>query len=168
MDTQGNSEPLLFDPLAPTATPLIQGLQDADKCDQSASVILPPAQRQRFMILGGGPEEEGEGVRSPATKRVSVVDLRQPSPHFERAESLNHERMHVNAVLLPDRTVLAVGGGVTKEGTTQPRQVRPGRVLPNDVNEVFEAEIYDPERHIWTSSATAGVPARLSGKGGMK
>src|SRR3954454_8442238 len=107
------------------------------------------------MILGDGPEEEGEEVRSPATKRMSVVDLRQPSPHFERAESLNHERMHVNAVLLPDRTVLAVGGGVTREGTTQPRQVQPGGMLPNDVNEVFKAEIYEPERHIWTRTAPA-------------
>jgi len=28
---------------------------------------------------------------------------------------MNHERMHVNAVILPDRTVIAVGGGVTRE-----------------------------------------------------
>jgi hypothetical protein len=160
MDTEGNSNPLLFDPLAPSGAALIQGLADADRCNQSASVILPPAQEQRFMILGGGAADEGQGARRPATRRVSVIDLSHPGSRYERKADLIHERMHVNAVLLPDRTVLAAGGGVTREASTQPRQVQPGTVLPTGVNEVFEGEIYNPAINTWTRTAPATV-ARL-------
>jgi hypothetical protein len=63
--------------------------------------------------------------------------------------------MHVNAVLLPDRTVLAVGGGVTREASAQTHVVDPlgGR-------EVFEAEIYDLSTNVWSITAPATV-ARL-------
>jgi hypothetical protein len=62
--------------------------------------------------------------------------------------------MHVNAVLLPDRTVLATGGGVTREATVG------GAVDPQAFNEVFEAEIYDPGANTWRLTAPATV-ARL-------
>jgi galactose oxidase-like protein len=68
---------------------------------------------------------------------------------------LNHERMHVNAVLLPDRTVLAVGGGVTREASA-----RSNVVDPEGGREVFEAEIYDPRTNRWSVTAPATV-ARL-------
>ena len=156
MDTPGRSDPLLFDPLNPTASVLIGGLADADKCNQSASVILPPAQRQQFMILGGGPEDVDGQPRQPATTRVSVVDLHAAGapPHYQPRADLHHERMHVNAVLLPDRTVLATGGGVTREASVG------GGVNPTQFNEVLEAEIYDPRNDTWTITAPATV-ARL-------
>lgn len=156
MDTQGGSDPLLFDPLQATAAVRIQGLDDADKCNQCASIILPPAQQQRFMILGGGPEDVDGQPRQPATKRTSIVDLGTPgdNPSYQRAADLNRERMHVNAVLLPDRTVLATGGGATREATVA------GAVNPTQFDEVFEAEIYDPANNTWTLTAPATV-ARL-------
>lgn len=156
MDTKGPSDPLLFDLLQATQAVLIPGLDDADKCNQSASVILPPAQTQRFMILGGGPEDVDGQPRQPATNRTSIVDLGNPgnNPTYQRAADLNHERMHVNAVLLPDRTVLAAGGGVKREATAG------GAPNPTEFNEVFEGEIYDPTNNRWTLTAPATV-ARL-------
>lgn len=156
MDTPGSSDPLLFDPVNPTASQLIGGLADAGKCNQSASVILPPAQLQQFMILGGGPEDADGEPRQPATTRVSVVDLQAAGaqPRYRSRADLNHERMHVNAVLLPDRTVLATGGGVTREASVG------GVVDPAQFNEVLEAEIYDPCSNTWTTTAPATV-ARL-------
>lgn len=154
MDTPGTSDPLVFDPLQPSAAVLIQGLHDADMCNQSASVILPPAQMQQFMILGGGPEDVDGQPRQPATTRVSVVDLLVAggNPQYECKKPLSHNRMHVNAVLLPNRTVLATGGGVTREATVA------GAASPTQPNEVFEAEIYDPAMNTWTSTAAASVP----------
>ena len=63
--------------------------------------------------------------------------------------------MHVNAVLLPDRTVLAVGGGVTREASAQTQQVD-----PQGGREVFEGEIYDLVTNMWSITAAATV-ARL-------
>jgi hypothetical protein len=103
MDTQGDSDPLIFDPINPTAAVLIGGLTDRGRCNQCASVILPPAQDQRYMILGGGPEDVDGQPRPPATQRVEVVDLKAAAPIYQARANLNHERMHVNAVLLPDQ-----------------------------------------------------------------
>ena len=154
MDTDGDSDPLLFDPLQPSQATLITGLDDRGRCNQSASVVLPPAQAQRFMILGGGPQDEDGQPRQPATTRVAVVDLTEAVPTFRAVAPLNRERMHVNAVLLPDRTVLATGGGVTREASTG------GVIDPEAFNEVFEAETYNPATNEWTLTAPATV-ARL-------
>lgn len=107
------------------------------------------------MILGGGPEDEGTPVRGRATQRVAVVDFKMTEPVYQIKKPLNHERMHVNAVLMPDRTVLAVGGGVTREASVQTNVVD-----PQGGREVFEAEIYDPLKDQWSITAAATV-ARL-------
>ena len=157
MDTEGDSVPFFFDPINPTPSVLVNGLTDTGQCNQCASVILPPAHLQRFMILGGGPEDpEGQDApRGRATTRVAVADFNSPSPSYQSKKRLNHERMHVNAVLLPDRTVIAVGGGVTREASA-----KSALVDPQGGREVFEAEIYDPMNDTWTITAPATV-ARL-------
>jgi Galactose oxidase-like, Early set domain len=157
MDTEGDSVPFLFDPINPTNSVVAGGLGDRGQCNQCASVILPPAQDQRIMILGGGPEdsEDPNAPRGRATRRVAVIDLTLPALTYQAKRELNHERMHVNAVLLPDRTVIAVGGGVTREASAQSKVVD-----PQGGREVFEAEIYDPAADTWTVTAPATI-ARL-------
>src|SRR5437773_1552934 len=154
MDTVGDSVPFLFDPVHPTASPVIDGLTDAGQCNQSASVVLPPAQAYRFMILGGGPEDD-TAERGQATRRVAVVDCAAAKPVYQTRARLNHERMHVNAVLLPDRTVLAVGGGVTREASVHTKVVD-----PQGGREVVEAELYEPVADRWSVTAPATI-ARL-------
>jgi hypothetical protein len=157
MDTKGDSVPLIFDPINATAAVVVDGLGDAAQCNQCASVILPPAQAQRVMILGGGPEDPDDpnAPRGRATQRVAVIDFSAPGSAYRTRTNLNHERMHVNAVLLPDHSVIAVGGGVTREASAQSAVVDPmgGR-------EVFEAEIYDLAADKWTITAPATI-ARL-------
>jgi hypothetical protein len=157
MDTAGGSVPFLFDPINATPSTTVAGLGDADRCNQCASVLLPPAQAQQIMIMGGGPEDPDDpnAPRGRATKRAAVIDLSAPAPKYQARKNLNHERMHVNAVLLPDRSVIAVGGGVTREATA-----KSAIVDPEGGREVFEAEIYDPVADTWTVTAPATV-ARL-------
>ena len=158
MDTKGDSVPFAFDPINPTPSSVVPGLTDtAGQCNQCASVILPPVQAQQFMILGGGPEDPDDpnAPRGKATQRVAVVDFTLEPPHYQLKKNLNHERMHVNAVLLPDRTVIAVGGGVTREASANTNKVD-----PQGGREVFEAEIYDLTTDTWTVTAPATV-ARL-------
>jgi len=63
--------------------------------------------------------------------------------------------MHVNAVILPDRTVLATGGGGTREAS----QTK-GQIDPQPVRERLVAEIFDPRLGEWRSVAAATI-ARL-------
>ena len=118
-------------------TPEVSGLQDADYIEQAASVLLPPVQDQKVMIIGGGNGFEGQ-----ATARVNIVNLKASSPTYTAAASLNYARMHHNAVLLPDHTVFVCNGGARGEDGSQARRT---------------AEIYNPATNTWTVAATASV-----------
>jgi hypothetical protein len=120
-----------------TVTP-VAGLSRVDARDQCASVLLPPAQDQKVMIIGGAP---GGG---DAIADVDVIDLTQPVPAYQPVAPLNSPRKHPNATLLPDRTVLVTGGSARGEDAS---------VATN------HAEIFDPahpERG-WTQVAEASV-----------
>jgi hypothetical protein len=121
MDTEGDSVPFVFDPINPTGNAVIKNLADIGRGNQCASVIMPPAQDQRIMILGGGPEdpENANAPRGIATKRTQIIDFKEANPAYGPPQNLNHERMHVNAVLLPDQTVIAVGAA--SRGKRPPR-----------------------------------------------
>jgi FtsP/CotA-like multicopper oxidase with cupredoxin domain len=112
----------------------ISGLSLPANRDQCASVLLPPAQDQRFMVIGG------LGAAGAITN-CDIVDLSSGSGAFASTASLHYGRTRLNAVLLPDRTVFVSGGG--RQGESDP---------------VLQSEIYDPETGSWSDAATATVP----------
>ncbi|HEX9116047.1 MAG TPA: galactose oxidase-like domain-containing protein [Anaerolineae bacterium] len=120
----------------------VSGLTSADASNQATSVLLPPAQDQRVMIIGGGMPMTGSSA-DMAVNRVAIANLASPSPTYTTAPSLNYARMHLGAVLLPDRTVLVCNGSGIEEDTTT-------SMLP--------AEIYNPATNTWTVDATPTVP----------
>lgn len=123
----------------PMAASNIAGDFDLEHRDQSASVLLPPAQGQRVMIMGGG------GGANPETgiKGVHVISLAAGLPTYVAAPSMALERIHLNAVILPDRTVF-VSGGEQK--------------LEVSATAALDAEIYDPAANTWSLAAKATVP----------
>ena len=124
----------------PVPTQPVKDLLDPVLRNQSASVLLPPAQDQRVMICGGGPE--GKADRTHATDAVSIVDLKAASPDYSAGAPLALARIHLNAVLLPDRTVFVSGGALKQEDELLART---------------QAEIYDPSTDSWRLMATAAV-----------
>jgi hypothetical protein len=115
-------------------------LREAGSRKQSASVLLPPAQDQKAMIIGGGVGDEGI---LDATAAVDIIDLKAAIPQFQPAAPMNVPRTHVNAVLLPDRTVLVTGGGLARESRLTP---------------ALQSEIYDPATNTWTMVASSDIP----------
>jgi hypothetical protein len=85
------------------------------------------------MILGGG---------DPAIDKVHLIDLKAASPAYVTGPSLHRARFHVNAVLLPDRTVLVSGGNGQSESAP---------------TAVLDSEIYNPATNSWTLAAKAQV-----------
>lgn len=138
---------LLLDPCVidlthnPVQTTPILGINRRDMRNQSASVILPPAQDQRIMLLGGGPD--GKPDKTDAIDNVDIVDFKTENPRFMAAAPLNLPRLHLNAVLLPDRTVFATGGSLKQEDAPFAR---------------LQSEIYDPVKDEWTLTAPCTVP----------
>jgi hypothetical protein len=134
------THPTIWD-LATGATTTVEGLTVPDMRNQSASVLLPPAQRQRVMVIGGGGYDMHN--QAPATADTAIVDLTQATPAYAPAAPLRSARMHLNAVLLPDRTVLVSGGAEMEETAAMA---------------ALAAEIYNPDAGTWTVAASARVP----------
>ena len=114
---------------------------DSTLRNQSSSVLLPPAQDQRVMIIGGGPADD----RTSATGITETVQLDQPNPGYQLAMPLSLPRIHLNAVLLPDRTVFVSGGAIVHEETGIPPIAR------------LQSEIYHPATDTWTPGSVASV-----------
>jgi Domain of unknown function (DUF1929)/Kelch motif len=125
----------------PVHTNPVFGMAGGGMRNQSASVLLPPAQDQRVMIMGGGPA--GKPNKTDAIDNVDIVDLKDPNPHFVAAAPLNLPRLHLNAVLLPDRTVFVTGGSLKQEDAPLAR---------------LQPEIYDPAADTWTPMAASTFP----------
>ena len=111
----------------------VPGDFDPGSRDHCASVLLPPAQDQRVLIMGGG---------DPAINKVHIINLAGGGPTYATAAPMHNKRFHINAVLLPDRTVVVSGGNGTSEQAP---------------TAVLEAEIYDPLTNTWTLAAKAQV-----------
>ncbi|MFB7503546.1 galactose oxidase-like domain-containing protein [Streptomyces broussonetiae] len=132
----------------------IPGLQDKDVRDQSASVLLPPAQDQKVLTIGGGNIDSNPD----AGRLTDVIDLKQPNPAYVAGPPLpqgtvdlgngpvpetgNQGKMYVSAVLLPDGKVLETGGA-----------------LHNRANPVYESSLYDPGTNTF-DQVTADPQAR--------
>ncbi|MEV6191577.1 galactose oxidase early set domain-containing protein [Streptomyces sp. NPDC051920] len=138
----GNGTPgtgsAIYDYDANTTT-AIPGLQNKDERDQSASVLLPPAQDQKVLTLGGGNIDS-----NPAANRLTdIIDLKAANPAYTMgpkipqgtvdlgngkvAQTGDQGKMYVSAVLLPDGKVLETGGA-----------------LHNRADPVYETSIFDP------------------------
>lgn len=128
----------------PITEQAVSGLTNLAQRNQAATVLLPPAQDQRVMIIGGGGlGPNGDSFGAPTTNSVNIVDLKASSPTYTAGPSLNNARMHHEAVLLPDRTVFVCNG--TSSGENE-------LILP--------AEIYNPATNTWTVVATPTVLRR--------
>jgi hypothetical protein len=123
----------------------VPGLTNANSRNQAATVLLPPAQDQRVMIIGGG---TNNSYGTATTNSVNIVDLKVSNPTYTAGPSLNFGRMHHEAVLLPDRTVLVCNGTTIGEDDTQP---------------IPPTEIYNPAMNTWTVVATQNVRRRYHG-----
>ena len=142
MDDEMPVDPCLIDiTKQPVHTVPVPGGTGGGMRNQSASVMMPPAQEQRVMLMGGGPAQKPN--KTDAIDNVDIVDLKDAHPHFVPAAPLNLPRLHLNAVLLPDRTILVTGGSLKQEDQPLAR---------------LQSEMYDPLTDMWTLTAACTVP----------
>ncbi|GAA3447051.1 hypothetical protein Pve01_74580 [Planomonospora venezuelensis] len=129
----------------------VPGLPEPELNETGASVLLPPAQDQRVMVMGGGPVGEGEPGEKTATDRTAIIDLTRPSPRYERGPDLSHPVRYPSAVLLPDDTVFSFNGSGDYRG--------------RGASDVLRAEIYRPETNSFHEAATPAVGRNYHAEG---
>ena len=99
-----------FNPATMTWTSVVATMNHGSTRTYGTSVLLPlmPANgyRPRVMIFGGS---------NPATATTEIIDLGAPSPQWQFGPSMSQARIQMNATILPNGRVFAVGGSVNDE-----------------------------------------------------
>jgi hypothetical protein len=90
----------------------VPGMRAPHDTETSAGVLLPPAQDQRYAIIGGG----GVGQSNAGTGRIDVVDLKRKHPRWHAAANLPVQTRYPNAVVTPDDTVIISNGSKDYRG----------------------------------------------------
>jgi hypothetical protein len=117
----------------------VPGLRDPRQTETSGSVLLPPAQQQRYMIAGGG----GVGESKLTTARTDVVDLNAAHPHFTAGPDLEQPVRYPNMVITPDDKVVITGGSTGYRGKGD--------------SDVLLCHLYDPRSNTLTKMADPAV-----------
>jgi hypothetical protein len=118
---------------------LVPGLPEPQDAETSGSVLLPPAQKQRVMIIGGG----GVGASPLSTNRTAIADVAAPHPEYKRGPNLVEPTRYPLSVILPNDTVLVTGGS---------REYRGEHLSDNHI-----ARIYNPETNSFSVAAAPEI-----------
>ncbi|MFI1165281.1 galactose oxidase-like domain-containing protein [Streptomyces sp. NPDC020801] len=104
----------------------LPGLSDANMMETSGTVMLPPAQDERFLVIGGG----GVGESALSSRKTRTIDLRAQNPHFTDGPSLRQGTRYPQSSILPDDSVLVSGGSRDYRGRGD--------------SDILQARLYDP------------------------
>ena len=106
-----------------------------------SSVMYRPGK----ILYSGGTNTQDSN--SPANATTAVIDLNAQTPNWRQTSPMLHARVYHTLTMLPDGTVLAVGGEPTwgQTGTTETT----GGVLPS--------EIWNPDTETWSPAAATAT-----------
>ena len=138
--------------------------------EEGISILLalrPPDYRPQILIAGGGTHNVGRTLMSllhsigkdswssffsfltKVQDTVEQIDLSVPDAGWQLMNRMHHRRVHANGVLLPDGSIVVVGGMSTYGH---------GSGAHNVHGAVLEAEMYDPSMNTWTRMAAQQKP----------
>ncbi|WP_306320370.1 MULTISPECIES: kelch motif-containing protein [unclassified Streptomyces] len=117
----------------------IPGLSDPGMMETANTVELPPAQDQKYMVIGGG----GVGESKLSSEKTRLVDLKDQNPKFVDGPKMDKGTRYPQASILPDDSVLVSGGSEDYRGR-------------GDSN-ILEARIYDTKRNTFKRVADPNV-----------
>jgi PKD repeat protein len=135
-----------FNPTTKTWTAVIATTNYGGSRPYGTSVLLPlrpsDGYHPRVIIFGGG---------NPATATTEIIDLSAATPAWQFGPPMSQPRIQMNATILPNGKVLAVGGSTNDE----------------DANtKSLNADLFDPITNTF-SSAGANAYARLYHSGSL-
>ena len=127
-----------FNPATMTWSTVVATMNYGNSRTYGTSVLLPltPANqyRPRVMIFGGS---------NPATNTTEIIDLSAPTPQWQFGPPMSQARIEMNATILPNGKVLAMGGSASDE---------------NAATASFNADLYDPATNTFSSAGVNAYP----------
>jgi Domain of unknown function (DUF1929)/Kelch motif len=90
----------------------LPGLSDANEMETSGTVLLPPAQDEKFLVIGGG----GVGESKLSSNRTRLIGLKDKNPKFKDGPTLEKGTRYPQSSILPDDSVLVSGGSEDYRG----------------------------------------------------
>ncbi|WP_164410914.1 radical copper oxidase GlxA [Streptomyces salinarius] len=105
----------------------VPGMSDANMLETANTVLLPPAQDEKFMVIGGG----GVGESKLSSEKTRIVDLKADDPKFVDGPSLEKGTRYPQASILPDDSVLVSGGSEDYRGRSD--------------SNILQARLYHPD-----------------------
>jgi Domain of unknown function (DUF1929)/Glyoxal oxidase N-terminus len=128
----------LFDPSTNTWNTSFAKTNYSGTRTYGTSVLLPlsPSNNYdpRVLIMGGG---------NPATGTTEIIDMGSSTPAWKYGPNMSQARIEMNAVILPNGEVLAIGGSVNDEDTTTAS---------------LNADLYDPVSNTFSSAGANAYP----------
>jgi len=122
----------MFDPSVTTWNTNFATTNYSSSRTYGTSVLLPltPANNYdpQVIIMGGG---------NPATATTEIIDLGASTPAWQYGPNMSKARIEMNAVILPNGKVLALGGSVNDEDTSTLS---------------LNADLYDPASNTFSSA----------------
>ncbi|MEV5877921.1 kelch motif-containing protein [Streptomyces sp. NPDC052101] len=113
----------------------LPGLSDPDRMETSGTVLLPPAQNEKFMVVGGG----GVGESKLSSRKTRLIDLKAGNPRFVDGPELEKGTRYPQTSILPDDTVLVSGGSQDYRGRGD--------------SDILQARLYHPDSNSFTQVA---------------
>ncbi len=123
------------------------GLSQFGARQYASSVMLPVSPDDGYtptVVSFGGTLQQG----TVATPFTEIIDLSGGQPATRQGPDMAFARWHHNSVLLPDGTVLTIGGGMYDNVIAHGQENQP----------IMEAEVFDPSTETWTTVAAMTVP----------
>jgi hypothetical protein len=128
----------LFDPSTQTWNTNVATTNYSGMRTYGTSVLLPLTPANNYdpmvIIMGGG---------SPATNTTETIDMGAPTPAWQYGPNMRQARIEMNAVILPNGKVLAIGGSLNDEDTTTAS---------------LDADLYDPASNTFSSAGANAYP----------
>ncbi len=122
--------------------------------------LIPPNYKPKVLLIAGGTPQGKNAIRD-----VEIIDFSSNNPSYERFTSLNHERYYVYPVILPDRSILVLGGKSGAKGHlhTDPSHDHAANhdhgpnEIPHHPDAVMEPELLEFESREWKPMADMKV-----------
>ncbi|BCL30382.1 hypothetical protein GCM10017557_52410 [Streptomyces aurantiacus] len=90
----------------------LKGMSDPKRLETAGTVLLPPAQDEKYMVIGGG----GVGESELSSKKTRIIDLLDDNPKFVDGPELEKGTRYPQYSILPNDEVLVSGGSEDYRG----------------------------------------------------